>query len=101
MGSGIAMVLLQAGFTVHLVDVYKQALDKGVGFLRGTIQSYAKRGRISPEKAKRMHQALKPTQNFEDLSKCILVVEAVIENMKIKKKIFGTLDKIHVGRTLN
>ena len=94
MGSGIAMVLLQAGFTVHLVDVYKQALDKGVGFLRGTIQSYAKRGRISPEKAKQMHQALKPTQKFEDLSKCILVVEAVIENMKIKKKIFSTLDKI-------
>ena len=88
------MVLLQAGFTVHLVDVYKQALDKGVGFLRGTIQSYAKRGRISAEKAKRMHQALKPTQAFEDLSKCVLVVEAVIENMKIKKKIFGTLDKI-------
>ena len=94
MGSGICMVLLQAGFTVHLVDVYKQALDKGVGFLRGTIQSYAKRGRISNEKAKRMQQALKPTQNFEDLSNCLLVVEAVIESMKIKKKIFSTLDKI-------
>lgn len=94
MGSGICMVLLQAGFTVHLVDVYKQALDKGVGFLRGTIQSYVKRGRISSEKAKRLNQALKPTQNFEDLSNCVLVVEAVIENMKIKKKIFGTLDKI-------
>jgi enoyl-CoA hydratase/carnithine racemase len=94
MGSGICMVLLQAGFTVHLLDVYKAALDKGVGFLRGTIQSYAKRGRISIEKAKRMSQALKPTQKFEDLSNCVLVVEAVIENMKIKKKIFSTLDKI-------
>lgn len=94
MGSGICMVLLQAGFTVHLVDVYKQALDKGVGFLKATIHSYAKRGRISSAKAKHMLESLKPTQNFEDLSKCILVVEAVIENMKIKKKIFGTLDKI-------
>ena len=94
MGSGICMVLLQAGFTVHLVDVYKQALDKGIGFLKGTIQSYAKRGRLSPSRAKQMLASLKPTQKFEDLSKCVLVVEAVIENMKIKKKIFGTLDKI-------
>ncbi|MGK3747172.1 MAG: 3-hydroxyacyl-CoA dehydrogenase, partial [Bacillariaceae sp.] len=94
MGSGICMVLLQAGFTVHLVDVYKESLDKGVGFLKGTIQSYVKRGRISEEKAKRMIKSLKPTQRFEDLSTCSLVVEAVIENMKIKKKIFSSLDKI-------
>ena len=88
------MVLLQAGFTVHLVDVYKESLDKGAGFLKGTIQSYVKRGRITEEKAKRMIKSLKPTQRFEDLSTCVLVVEAVIENMKIKKKIFSTLDKI-------
>eukprot|EP00536_Pseudo-nitzschia_multiseries_P009866 jgi/Psemu1/325815/estExt_fgenesh1_pg.C_2870013 len=94
MGSGICMVLLQAGFTVHLVDVYKESLDKGVGFLKGTIQSHLKRGRISEEKARSMINSLKPTQKFEDLSSCVLVVEAVIENMKIKKKIFSTLDKI-------
>ena len=94
MGSGICMVLLKAGFTVHLVDVYKESLDKGVGFLKGTIQSYVKRGRMSEEEAKRMIKSLKPTQKFEDLSTCVLVVEAVIENMKIKKKIFSTLDKI-------
>jgi len=94
MGSGICMVLLKAGFTVHLLDVYKGALDKGVAFLTGTIQSYVKRGRMSSAKAKSMIQSLKPTQKFEDLSTCVLVVEAVIENMKIKKKIFSTLDKI-------
>lgn len=94
MGSGICMVLLQAGFTVHLVDIYKESLDKGVAFLKGTIQSNLKRGRISEEKARSMINALKPTQKFEDLSSCVLVVEAVIENMNIKKKIFGTLDKI-------
>jgi 3-hydroxyacyl-CoA dehydrogenase len=94
MGSGICLVLLQAGFTVHLVDVYKESLDKGVGFLKSTIQSYVKRGRISEENAKRMIKSLKPTQRFEDLSTCSLVVEAVIENMKIKKKIFSSLNKI-------
>mmetsp|Transcript_24095 Transcript_24095/g.53145 ORF Transcript_24095/g.53145 Transcript_24095/m.53145 type:complete len:585 (-) Transcript_24095:73-1827(-) len=94
MGSGICMVLLQAGFTVHLLDIYKESLDKGVAFLKGTIRSYVKRGRMPAEKAKRMIESLKPTQKFEDLSTCVLVVEAVIENMNIKKNIFGTLDKI-------
>mmetsp|Transcript_34658 Transcript_34658/g.81729 ORF Transcript_34658/g.81729 Transcript_34658/m.81729 type:complete len:750 (-) Transcript_34658:176-2425(-) len=94
MGSGICMVLLQAGFTVHLVDVYKESLDKGVAFLKGTIRSYLKRGKISEKKASSMIDSLKPTQKFEDLSSCVLVVEAVIENMKIKKQIFSTLDKI-------
>jgi len=94
MGSGICMVLLQAGFKVYLVDVYKESLDKGVGFIRSTIQSYVNRGRMSEEKAKRIIESLKPTQRFDDLSTCSLVVEAVIEDMKIKKQIFSTLEKI-------
>lgn len=94
MGSGICMVLLQAGFTVYLVDVYKQSLDKGMAFLKGTIQSYVKRGRLTKEKANAMLNALKPTMRLEDISSCSLVVEAVIENMKIKKKIFASADKI-------
>jgi 3-hydroxyacyl-CoA dehydrogenase len=94
MGSGICMVLLQAGFTVYLVDVYKQSLDKGVEFLKKTIISYAKRGRLTETKAAKMLAALKPTQRMEDLSRCRLVVEAVIEDMKMKKKIFSSLDKI-------
>lgn len=94
MGSGICMVLLQAGFTVYLVDVYKQSLEKGVAFLKGTIESYAKRGRLTKEKATAMQLALKPTQRLEDLAPCSLVVEAVIEDMKVKKKIFASVDKI-------
>ncbi|KAL3945767.1 MAG: hypothetical protein SGBAC_000156 [Bacillariaceae sp.] len=94
MGSGICMVLLQAGFTVYLVDVYKQSLDKGVAFLQGTIKSYVKRGRMTKELADKMLKSLKPTQKLEDLTRCSLVVEAVIEDMKIKQKIFSSLDKI-------
>jgi 3-hydroxyacyl-CoA dehydrogenase len=94
MGSGICMVLLQAGFTVYLVDVYKESLDKGVAFLRGTVQSYVKRGKMTEANASKMLKSLKPTQRFEELSSCRLVVEAVIEDMKIKKKIFSTLDQI-------
>ena len=70
MGSGICMTLLQAGFTVHLVDVYKQSLDKGVGFLTSTIKSYVKRGRLAEKKAAKMLASLKPSQRLEDLSSC-------------------------------
>lgn len=94
MGSGIAMVLLQAGFTVYLVDVYEESLKKGVAFLQRTIQSYVQKGRMSQEKATQILQALKTSQRMEDLASCSLVVEAVIENMKIKKNIFQKLDQI-------
>lgn len=94
MGSGICMVLLQAGFTVYLVDVYKESLEKGVAFLKGSIESYVKRGRMTEARAKKILQSLKPTQRMEDLSNSSIVVEAVIEDMKIKKSIFSALDKI-------
>lgn len=94
MGSGIAMVLLQAGFKVQLVDIYEAALKKGVAFLEGTIKSYVKRGRLPEKKAQQMLKNLKPTTQMTDLSRSVLVVEAVIEKMNIKKKIFSQLDKI-------
>eukprot|EP00934_Nitzschia_sp_Nitz4_P009444 Nitzschia sp. Nitz4//scaffold290_size23356//13888//16148//NITZ4_008491-RA/size23356-augustus-gene-0.35-mRNA-1//-1//CDS//3329546102//9434//frame0 len=94
MGSGIAMVLLRAGFNVHLVDVYQASLKKGVAFLKNTIQTDTKKGKISKAKAEQMMTSLVPTQRMEDLSSCLIVVEAVIESMKIKKSIFEQLDKI-------
>ncbi|KAL3917151.1 MAG: hypothetical protein SGARI_007785, partial [Bacillariaceae sp.] len=89
------MVLLKAGFQkVYLVDVYKQSLDKGMAFLTGTIESYVKRGKMKENVAKQLLQSLTPTQRLEDLASCSLVVEAVIEDMAIKRKIFASLDKI-------
>lgn len=94
MGSGICMVLLKAGFQVRLVDVYQASLDKGMAFLNSTIQSYVQRGKMNEAKAKKLLKALTPSTRLEDLSSCSLVVEAVIEDMTIKKKIFGSLDQI-------
>ncbi len=94
MGSGIALVLLQAGLTVYLIDVYEESLKKGVAFLQGTIQSYVTKGRMPQDKATKLLQALKTSQRMEDLSSCSLVVEAVVENMTIKKNIFKSLDQI-------
>jgi len=94
MGSGIAMVLLQAGFTVHLVDVYEESLKKGVAFLEGAIMSFVTKGLIRKDVAKHVRASLIPSSRLEDLSQCSLVVEAVVENMKVKKDIFSKLDQI-------
>jgi len=94
MGSGIALVLLQAGFAVWLVDVNGAALAKGLAFLKRTVEAHVKRGKLSPKQAQRMQQLLRSTQCLSDLSDCELVVEAVIENLKIKQQIFRTLSQV-------
>jgi len=94
MESGIAMVLLQAGFTVHLVDLYEESLKKGISFLEGAIQSSVAKGLLRKEVAKQMRAILVPSSKLEDLSRCSLVVEAVVENMNVKKNIFTKLDQI-------
>jgi 3-hydroxyacyl-CoA dehydrogenase len=100
MGAGISFVLLNAGFTLNLVDISKPSLDKGVAFLQGTIKSYVKKGKLSSQKAKQMLASIKPTQKMEDLSSCKLVVEAVIEVLSIKQKIFSALDRITPPNTI-
>jgi 3-hydroxyacyl-CoA dehydrogenase/enoyl-CoA hydratase/carnithine racemase len=94
MGGGIALVLLQAGFSVFLVDVSKPALDKGVAMIHSVVESYVKRKKVTEAVAKNILSRLTATQNLNDLSGCQLVVEAVIEKMEIKQKIFRTLNAV-------
>ena len=95
MGAGIAVVLLQTGYPkVYLVDINPQALEKGVVFVRKAIQSMVKRRKMKSSQAQALEKALIPTTKLEDLKDSHLVVEAVIENMKIKQSIFRTLDQV-------
>jgi 3-hydroxyacyl-CoA dehydrogenase len=94
MGSGIAMVLLQSGFTVWLVDVNGDALKKGLQFLEKTVKGYVTRRKLSHKAAASIQSRIKSTQNLADLVDCELVVEAVIENMQVKKSIFEKLDSV-------
>ena len=94
MGAGIALVLLQTGFQVTLVDVQEQALARGMSFLHKTLETYQKRGKLHLTKAKDMKQRLHSTMYLQDLSKTKLVVEAVVEKMQIKQNIFKTLKQV-------
>ncbi len=94
MGGGIAICFANAGIPVTILDTSDEALKRGTGVLEGTYESMVKRGRLSPEdKAKRMG-LIKGTTNYADLSEADVIIEAVFENMDLKKKIFAELDKV-------
>ena len=94
MGGGISMNFLSAGYAVTIVEANDKALERGVGVMRGNYENTAKKGRLTQEQVERNMGLLSPSMSLEDLADCDLVVEAVFENMEIKKEIFGKLDRI-------
>ncbi|MGL4314794.1 MAG: 3-hydroxyacyl-CoA dehydrogenase NAD-binding domain-containing protein [Sphingomonas sp.] len=94
MGGGIAMNFLSAGIPVTIVEMQQEALDRGVGVIRKNYEASAAKGRLKPEQVAMAMGALHPTLSFDELADCDLVIEAVYENMDVKKEVFGKLDKI-------
>ncbi|MBU0825262.1 MAG: enoyl-CoA hydratase/isomerase family protein [Alphaproteobacteria bacterium] len=94
MGGGISMNFLQKGIPVTIVEMQQDALDRGVGVIRKNYDASAAKGRFKPEQVEQMMGILTPTLSLDDLADCDLIIEAVYENMDVKKDIFGKLDKI-------
>src|SRR5271169_7225774 len=92
MGQGISMSFANAGIPVTMVETTREALDRGMAKMRETYESAAARGRMSEADAKARFARLSPTLLLEELKDKDLVIEAVFENMKIKKEVFGKLD---------
>jgi 3-hydroxyacyl-CoA dehydrogenase len=94
MGGGIAMNFLNAGIAVSIVETAQQALDRGVAAIRRNYDNTAKKGRLTAADVTTRMGLLNPGLSFDALSDCDLVIEAVFENMDIKKEVFSRLDKI-------
>ncbi|MBH85458.1 MAG: 3-hydroxyacyl-CoA dehydrogenase [Alteromonadaceae bacterium] len=94
MGGGIAMNFANVGIPVLLLELKQEALDKGLAIIRRNYENSAKKGRITQAQVEERMALIKPTLAYEDFSDVDLVIEAVFENMGVKKEIFGTLDKI-------
>ncbi|ALD92492.1 3-hydroxyacyl-CoA dehydrogenase [Cupriavidus gilardii CR3] len=94
MGGGIAMNFLNAGYPVTIVETSQQALDRGVRTIRTNYENTAKKGRITATDIERRMALLTPTLEMERLADADLVIEAVFENMDVKKDVFGRLDRI-------
>ncbi|MES1941248.1 NAD-binding 3-hydroxyacyl-CoA dehydrogenase [Salinisphaera sp. T5B8] len=94
MGGGIAMNFLSAGIPVKMLEMKQEALDKGVALIRKNYEATAKKGRMTEEQVEKCMSLISTTLSYDDLSDVDLVIEAVFENMKVKKQVFGELDRV-------
>ena len=94
MGGGIAMNFLNTGIPVTIVETKQDALDRGLGVIRKNYENSAKKGRFPMEEVEKRMGLLTGSLDMNDLADCDLVIEAVFENMDVKKDVFGKLDKI-------
>jgi len=94
MGGGISMNFLNAGIPVTIVETAQAALDRGVATIRRNYDNTAKKGRLTAADVETRMGLLDPGLNLDSLSDCDLIIEAVFENMDIKKDVFRKLDKI-------
>src|SRR5208282_1012852 len=91
MGGGIAMNFLSAGIPVTIVETSKEALDRGVAIMRRNYEATAKKGRLATSEVGERMGRLAPTLDFGALAKADLIIEAVFENMDLKKSVFERL----------
>ena len=93
MGSGIAQVAATAGFDVTVLEVEQRFLDKGFAGIEKSLAKFAEKGTIK-ETPQAIRARLKGTTNKQDLADCDIVIEAIIENVEDKKKMYASLDPI-------
>ena len=94
MGGGIAMNFLSAGIPVTILETKQEALDKGVATIRKNYEGSVKRGKLAPEKLQQNRALLRPTLSYDDVQAADLVIEAVFEDMAVKRAVFEKLDAI-------
>ena len=94
MGGGISMNFANVGIPVTIIEQSQENLDKGLGIIRKNYENTANKGRITFEDVEKRTNLIKGSTDINDLSNCDLIIEAVFENMDLKKDIFKTLDNI-------
>ena len=94
MGGGIAMNFANAGIPVTIIEQNQEQLDKGIGIIRKNYENTAAKGRISLEDVEKRMQFIDGNISIDSLSDKDLIIEAVFENMDLKKEIFSKLDLI-------
>ena len=94
MGAGIAYNCLTAGYSVHLLDNDQEGLERGATTIRKLFEGGVARGKISEEKMADGVGRLSTTDDYDGISDADLVIEAVFENLAIKKEVFEKLDSV-------
>ncbi|WP_229052523.1 3-hydroxyacyl-CoA dehydrogenase family protein [Aeromicrobium sp. Leaf350] len=100
MGSGIAIVMVRAGHRTVLFDVSEEGLARGIDTVNGFLDNSARLGKLTAEQAAEAKALLVGTTDLADLGPSDVVVEAVWEDLALKKDVFGQLDDVVSDRTL-
>lgn len=94
MGGGIAMCFANAGIPVRVHDNDPESLARGIKVIEGNYARTVSKGRLTQEEMDKRMALIIPTENFDELGDGDVVVEAVYENLELKKEIFERLDKV-------
>jgi 3-hydroxyacyl-CoA dehydrogenase len=93
MGSGIAVVFANARIPVRLLEVSKEALDRGLGMIHRNYATSVERGSVTRESAEEAESLIEGVTDYAELADCDLIIEAVFEDLEIKKQVFARLSK--------
>ncbi|MDP9179213.1 MAG: 3-hydroxyacyl-CoA dehydrogenase NAD-binding domain-containing protein, partial [Gemmatimonadota bacterium] len=94
MGNGIAHVFAQSGYPVTMIDVSREALERGQATIRKNLDRQVKKGTISAEASTETLGRVELSEKLESAKAATLIVEAATENKDLKYRIFGDLDRI-------
>jgi 3-hydroxybutyryl-CoA dehydrogenase len=100
MGMGISQALAQKGFSVNVSDLNQDILEMNLGRTRKNLQSLVDREKMSAEEAREVLTRIKTTTRMQDITDVDLVIEAVVEDMEVKKQIFTELDEMCPAATI-
>ena len=94
MGGGIAMSYANAGIPVLLREASQEALDRGLAVIRKNYESTVSKGRMTPEQYERTMSLIRPTLTYDGFDQVDIAVEAVFEDMDLKKSVFTELGRV-------
>jgi 3-hydroxybutyryl-CoA dehydrogenase len=93
MGNGIAQVTAQAGYNVTLRDISEHALQKALRTIDKSLQKAVEKGKLAAEEKQKIVNRITPTTELEKVKTADLVIEAVFEDLELKKKVFKEVDE--------
>lgn len=93
MGGGIAMSFADFGYPVRILEKDKATLDKGMARIRSNYETSVKRGSLDAAEMERRFARIEPVLEYSQIADADIVIEAVFEEMGVKKEVFATLDK--------
>jgi 3-hydroxyacyl-CoA dehydrogenase len=94
MGGGIAMSFAEFGFPVKLLEVSREALDRGIARIRSNYETSVKRGSLTEAEMNRRLALIEPVASYDEIGQSDVVIEAVFERIPVKQEVFKKLDEV-------